>query len=79
MEIKDIKGTRSEIFVYIDDKVLTITGELTTIPVFYADISSINKWNPPFESIEISEVEKKEIISLIEDKSKNSAVPIVFE
>jgi hypothetical protein len=34
-----ITGTRSQIKVEIDDKIILINGELTTTPAFYADIN----------------------------------------
>lgn len=65
MNIKNITGTRGSIKVEIDDKVLKISGELTTTPVFYADKKSIEHWENPFEEIKISDEEKKEIIDTI--------------
>jgi hypothetical protein len=79
MEIKNITGTRGTITVEIDDKMIIITGELTITPVFYADIDSIKKWESPHDNVEISEKDKLEIIRLIEEKTKDAKVPIVFD
>ena len=79
MEIKNITGSRGNITVEIDDKMIIITGELTITPVFYADIDSIKKWELPHDNAEISEKDKSEIIRLIEEKTKDAKVPIVFD
>lgn len=51
MKVKSIKGTRSTVVIlFEDDKNIVLTGELTTEPKFYADISSINKWGSPFDN-----------------------------
>lgn len=79
MNIKSIKGTRSAIEVEIDNKQIIITGELTTTPVFYADINSIKHWKPPYENEIITATERNEIIQAIERESKNKKVPIIFD
>ncbi|WP_374461383.1 Imm74 family immunity protein [Chryseobacterium taeanense] len=79
MEIKNITGTRGSITVQIDDKTIIITGELTVTPVFYADADSIKNWESPHENAKISEDDKLEIIRLIEEKTKDAKVPIVFD
>jgi len=79
MNVKNIKGTRSTIEVEIDNKQIIITGELTTTPIFYADIDSIKNWEPPYEQEPITENEKKEIISSIEKASKKGKIPVVFD
>lgn len=57
--IKNITGTPSSISVYIDDKILKISGELTATPIFYADKNSITKWEPPHDKVIIDNAEKK--------------------
>lgn len=81
MEMKDMEiiGTnRWEIRVIIGDRSLIITGELTfTPPVFYANIASIKHWEYPYERVEITEQEKKEIIDSIE--KRNNGVKFLFD
>ncbi len=79
MNIKDIKGTRSSIEVELDNKQIIISGELTTTPIFYADIASIKKWEPPYENEIITDTEKNEIIKAIERESKKGKIPVVFD
>lgn len=57
-----IIGTRSYMIVEIKDRKVKILGELTSAPAFYASVSTIENWEPPFEKIEITEEEKKEIV-----------------
>lgn len=71
--------TPSKLLIEIDNKKIIVNGEVTTTPVFYADINSFKKWESPFENILITEEEKKRIIKLIEEESKNSKVPVVFD
>jgi uncharacterized beta-barrel protein YwiB (DUF1934 family) len=77
--IEVLGGTRSELKIKVDKRILTITGELTTTPIFYADILSIKNWDSPFENISLTEEEKKEIIRQVERNTKNSHVPIIFD
>ncbi|WBX98253.1 Imm74 family immunity protein [Chryseobacterium gambrini] len=79
MEIKNITGTRGSITVQIDDKIVIINGELTVTPIFYADRDSIKNWEVPYENVEISEKDKLEIIRLIEEKTRDAKVPIIFD
>jgi hypothetical protein len=80
MKVKSIKGTRSTATVLFEDnKAIVLTGELTTEPKFYADISSIKKWEPPFENDLITEEIKKDIIKSVEDHSKTAEVKVVFD
>lgn len=74
-----ITGTRSSIQVEIEGKVLTIQGELTTTPAFYADANSIKRWDPPYDDVAIGEVEKTEIINMIKEEAKNAQVKIIFD
>ena len=74
-----LSGTRSYIEVEINDKILRISGELTTTPAFYADSNSIKHWEPPFENILISESEKEELIKTILEETKNAEVKIYFD
>jgi hypothetical protein len=80
MQVKSIKGTRSTATVLFEDsKAIVLTGELTTEPKFYADISSIKKWKPPFESDLTTEEVKKDIIKSVEEHSKTIEVKVVFD
>jgi hypothetical protein len=74
-----ISGTRSHIIVQFDHRSVKITGELTTTPVFYADIISIKNWEPPYESVAITEKEKEEIIKRVTEETKDKEVKIVFD
>ena len=77
MEIIGIN--RGKIKVIIDGKSLIITGELTTTPIFYADINSIKNWEYPYEGIKITENERQEIIHSITEKAKDAAIKIIFD
>ena len=73
-----ITGTRSYILVEFDHRTVKIEGELTTPPAFYATISSIKNWENPYDSIPITEEEKKEIIRRILEEN-NPEFKIIFE
>ena len=60
-----ITGTRSYILVEFDSRSVKIAGELTTTPAFYASVGSIKKWESPFDELEISPEEKREIIEQV--------------
>lgn len=78
MKVNKFEGlSRGLIKVELNDKSLLITGELT-INKFYADISSIKKWESPFEEEVITENQKKEIIKVMEEYSKGK-IPVVFD
>jgi len=79
MRVNGIRGTRSHIYVDIEDKTICITGELTLTPAFYADISSIKHWESPFENKTIDEEMKEQIIKAIIDYTKDKEVKIYFE
>ena len=75
-----ITGDRGSIWVEINNKVVKISGELTTTPAFYADINSIKNWEPPFQDIAITEEEKAEIIRrATEESQKEGHVKIYFD
>jgi hypothetical protein len=70
--------TRGSMIVRYGDKTATIYGELIfEPPTFYAEINSIKKWDKPFDSKEISDAEKKEIIEFI--SSNSNTTKIIFE
>lgn len=71
--------TPSKLEVQYKEKRLLLTGEATTAPMFYADISSIKNWEPPHENISVTDAEKREIIRVVTAKSKESKVPIIFD
>jgi hypothetical protein len=71
------RGTMS---VKCGDKEVLIYGELTfEPPVFYANLNSIKTWQPPFESISITENEKKELIEFLSNSQRNDKTKIVFD
>ncbi|WP_369049341.1 Imm74 family immunity protein [Tenacibaculum sp. UWU-22] len=70
---------RGKIKVIIGDKSLIITGELTTTPIFYADINSIKNWEYPHNKIIINDEERENIIKQITEKTKDAAVKIIFD
>jgi hypothetical protein len=77
MEIIGIN--RGKIKVIIEGKSLIITGELTCTPAFYADISSIQCWEPPFENEIIDENTKKWIIDSIIKYAKDKEIKVYFD
>lgn len=70
---------RGTLLVYIWGKKLKISGELMSIPKFYADAVSIKYWEPPYEHIKIAKNEKEKIINVIENENKKGGVQIIFE
>lgn len=70
---------RGKIKVIIEGKSLIITGELTTTPIFYADINSIKKWEYPHNEIIINDEERENIIKQIQEKTKDAVVKIIFD
>lgn len=81
MEIEFSVFSRGKMILKYKGKSMHILGEgiISEQPTFYAYINSMNKWEPPFENILITEEEKQEIIKLVTAKSKNDKVKIVFE
>ena len=73
-----ITVTRSFILVEFDHRTVKISGELTSAPAFYASISSIKNWEPPFENIEITDEEKKQIVERV-SKENRGELKIIFE
>jgi len=68
----------SKLKVTFNEKKIVINGELTTTPIFYADIISIVKWETP-DNERINEIDKKEIIEFITNDSKTKKVKIIFD
>lgn len=60
--IKKITVTSSYMIIDFGDRKVKVQGELTLTPAFYGYINSIKNWEPPYDSKEISEFEKNEII-----------------
>lgn len=80
MKVIKINGTRDTIRIEFEDaKILHLTGELTITPEFYADVFSINKWDPPFQNEIITEGVKNQIIKSIEDYNKSTKIPVIFD
>lgn len=73
-----ITGTRSYIDVDFGDKSVRIEGELTTIPSFYASISSIRYWKTPEGIVQVNEDDRKWIIDEIMHHN-NPQFEIIFE
>ena len=71
--------TRSEILVEMNGKKMLISGEGTTIPSFYADIKSIQKWEEPFEDLKVTEEEIKIIIDYISKESQLRGIEVFFD
>lgn len=74
-----VYGTRSYIIVEYDHRAIKISGELTTEPAFYADISSISNWEPPYESIIVTEEEKQDLIKKVVEVTKSHEVRVYFD
>ncbi len=72
-------GTRSYILVEFNNRTVKIKGELTTTPAFYANLSSIRNWESPYDTIEVTEDEKKEIVRRVNEENRNDQVKIIFE
>jgi len=74
-----ITGTRSYIIVEIDGKVMKIDGELTTTPIFYADINSIDHWEEPYNKVKLTKMQKTNLIERItKESNKVGNIKIVF-
>ena len=71
--------TRSEILVEMNGKKMLISGEGTTIPSFYADIKSMQKWEEPCEDLKVTEEEKKVIIDYISKESQLRGIEVFFD
>ena len=71
-------GTRSYILVEFDHRTVKISGELTSTPAFYASINSIKHWEAPFENIEVTDEEKKQIVECV-SKENGGELKIIFE
>jgi hypothetical protein len=65
--------------IHFNEKSILITGELTITPIFYADISSIKKWDPPYENEEIDDSTRNDIIESIENYTKEAKVKVLFD
>lgn len=52
--------SRGAVLVEYGNKAVKVSRELTFSPqVFYADLSSLKKWEPPFDNELLTEIEKK--------------------
>ena len=72
--------TPSKLLIHYDNKSVIISGEVTIIPVFYADMNSFCNWNYPFDKEKITEIEKKEIIDFITiDSCRDGETKIIFD
>lgn len=72
-----IKGTKTYIDVYIDDKIARIKGEMI-VGGFIAFKDSIIAWRVP-EGVLITDKEKRDIINEVIEKTQNSHFVITFE
>lgn len=73
--------SRGSMTIGFDGKTARISGELVfDPPVFYADISAFNNWDPPFGNEEITASEKTIIIDFItKDSLAKIKTKIVFD
>jgi len=78
-----INLTRGLMTVKINDRIAEIEGELClpedTDFEFVVYLSSIKKWKNPYDSLEITELEKEEIIEDIKEEIKKTNGRVVFE
>ena len=72
-----IKGTRTYIDVYIEDRVVRIQGELL-VGKFAAFRESIQEWTTP-AGVKITEEEKQDIIERVTEKTQGSHLVVIFE
>jgi hypothetical protein len=73
-----ITGTRSTVTIEENGKKLTLQGELTTEPSFYADRDSIQYWVTEKGNVSITEEEKLDLISRITEEGRKNNFPIHF-
>ncbi len=73
--------SRGSMLVKYNDREVKISGELTfDPPVFYADIISLDKWEPPFENVSLNEEEKNDIITnLVTQGNEEGQTKIMFD
>jgi hypothetical protein len=74
-----ITGTRSEIYIDCGDRTITVEGELTLTPAFYASINSMTCWDPPFEKEPFTDVERNKVIEEALAYSKDKPLKIYFD
>ena len=72
-----IKGTRTYIDVYIEDRVVRIQGELL-VGKFATFRESIQEWTTP-AGVKITEEEKQDIIERVTEKTQGSHLVVIFE
>lgn len=72
---------RGSLYVYIDDKYIRLTGELSAGPnyTFYADIVSLDYWVTGIGKIKIKENEKEKIIQDIQKEGEKIKLKILFD
>lgn len=73
-----ITGTRSQIEIEIDGKIVKIDGEMV-VGGFAAYKSSIKKWESPNDAELIDDAAKEKIIRDVEDYTRDSHMVIIFE
>ncbi|WP_149244342.1 Imm74 family immunity protein [Dyadobacter sp. 32] len=72
--------SRGEMIIYVDEKKIRVTGELTFSPsVFYANLNSIKYWDDSNGRVEIAEEEIQNIVSVVTDISKDGGTRILFD
>ncbi len=78
-----IEITRSYIRMQVGDKTVTIEGEAYIpghgSPDFVVYESSIRKWDPPNEKIEIDKSSKKKILKLLKSEMKRKNISFEVE
>lgn len=60
-----ITGTRSYILIEYEHRILKIQGELT-MTAFYANLNSIDCWEPPFDNVKVINEEKQLIVKTVQ-------------
>tara|TARA_R110000868_G_C10546586_1_gene735486 strand:- start:61 stop:306 length:246 start_codon:yes stop_codon:yes gene_type:complete len=80
MKIKYDIISRGKMEVKIDDKRIIVFGEVSLEPLsFYANINSIDKFEPPYDDLIINDDMKFKIIkAIIQESYKENNVKIFF-
>lgn len=70
--------TPSKLEILFNKKRVIISGELTTTPVFYANINAFQCWEPPFDKEKITQQEQKDMIAHVTKESKKHGQTIII-
>ena len=79
--IKIVGGDRGSLKIEVDDKTITVQGELTASPKpkFYLYSNTLHYWNPPHDNVKLSDAERKELFDYLENSTKDSCAPIIVD